>query len=124
MAGTRVDPLLDIVGQDCGSRIALDSAAAVCNYGVSDAVAVRGLQMVEQFEGRVEAGMDEVRAQLASALLDIRGCQERVEVVAAAAMPPLEVEELHSLRERTDGLERRLETVQAGASGTGASAAV
>eukprot|EP00892_Ulva_mutabilis_P001022 jgi/Ulvmu1/10920/UM007_0099.1 len=79
-------------------------------------------QMVEQFEGRVEAGMDDVRAQLAAALQDIGACHARIEEVVAVSLPPLEAEEVVTLRERTAGLERRLETMQAGTAGASASA--
>lgn len=80
--------------------------------------------MVEQFEERVEASVDELRQQLAAAVAEVGGCQERLAAVEGSALPPLGAEELLALRERTEGLERRLETAQAGASGTSAAAAV
>lgn len=82
------------------------------------------LQMVEQFEDRVEASVAELRKQLSTALQEVGACKGRLDEVAAATPPPLEAEQVAALWERTEGLERRLETVQAGTSGSSASAAV
>lgn len=83
-----------------------------------------GLQMVEQFEDRVEASVEDMRRQLSAALQEVGACTGRIDAVAAATPPPLEAEQVAALWERTEGLERRLETVQAGTSGSNASAAV